>query len=82
MALLVLLTNHPPFSSWVLYLPSALFVYHIGAYQSAGLAEQDRIRAEIEYQVNLKAQSEIMRLQLKMDEVLKMLEEKKRSAAD
>jgi uncharacterized membrane protein len=33
-----------------------------------GLAEQDRIRAEIEYQVNLKAQAEIMRLQLKMDE--------------
>jgi CRP/FNR family cyclic AMP-dependent transcriptional regulator len=41
-----------------------------------GLAEQDRIRAEIEYQVNLKAQAEIMRLQLKMDEVLKLLEEK------
>ncbi|QEC68327.1 cyclic nucleotide-binding domain-containing protein [Panacibacter ginsenosidivorans] len=40
------------------------------------LAEQDRIRAEIEYQVNLKAQAEIMRLQLKMDEVLKLLEEK------
>lgn len=41
-----------------------------------GLAEQDRIRAQIEYQVNLKAQAEIMRLQLKMDEVLKLLEEK------
>ena len=41
-----------------------------------GLAEQDRIRAEIEYQVNLKAQTEIMRLQLKMDEVLKLLEDK------
>ena len=41
-----------------------------------GLAEQDRIRAEIEYQVNLKAQAEIMRLQLKMDEVLKLLDEK------
>lgn len=41
-----------------------------------GLAEQDRLRAEIEYQVNLKAQTEVMRLQLKMDEVLKLLEEK------
>jgi len=44
-----------------------------------GLAEHDRIQSEIEYQVNLKAQSEVMRLQLKMDEVLKLLEEKNKN---
>jgi len=43
------------------------------------LAEQDRLDAEIEYQVNLKAQSEIMRLQLKMNEVLKLLEDKEKT---
>jgi len=43
------------------------------------LAEHDRIQSEIEYQVNLKAQSEVMRLQLKMDEVLKLLEEKNKN---
>lgn len=32
-------------------------------------AENDRIRGEIEYQVNLKAQAEIMKLQLKMDQL-------------
>jgi CRP-like cAMP-binding protein len=41
-----------------------------------GLAEHDRVQSEVEYQVNLKAQSEIMRLQLKMDEALELLKEK------
>jgi CRP/FNR family cyclic AMP-dependent transcriptional regulator len=40
-----------------------------------GSAEHDRIQSEIEYQVNLKAQAEVMRLQLKMDQVLRVLEE-------
>jgi uncharacterized membrane protein len=40
------------------------------------LADGDRIRADIEYQVNLKAQAEIMRLQLKMDDVLGLLKDK------
>ncbi|MEO7802198.1 MAG: cyclic nucleotide-binding domain-containing protein, partial [Ginsengibacter sp.] len=40
------------------------------------LADRDRIRADIEYQVNLKAQAEIMRLQLKMDDVLSLLNDK------
>lgn len=76
--------DEPPtffFLGFILTLSSFLFTILVLTSQR-GLAEQDRIRAEIEYQVNLKAQSEIMRLQLKMDEVLKMLEEKKRSAAD
>ncbi len=60
---------------FVLTLSSFLFTILVLTSQR-GLAEQDRIRAEIEYQVNLKAQAEIMRLQLKMDEVLKLLEEK------
>lgn len=46
-----------------------------------GLAEQDRVRSEIEYQVNLKAQAEVMRLQLKMDEVLKLLGDKHKKVA-
>jgi CRP-like cAMP-binding protein len=37
-------------------------------------AERDRIRAEIEYQVNLKAQAEVMVLQHKMDQVLTHLQ--------
>jgi CRP/FNR family transcriptional regulator, cyclic AMP receptor protein len=36
-------------------------------------AEIDRIRGVIEYQVNLKAQAEIMKLKLKMDEVIQLL---------
>jgi CRP/FNR family transcriptional regulator, cyclic AMP receptor protein len=36
-------------------------------------AESDRIRSDIEYQVNLKSQTEIMKLQLKMDELTEML---------
>jgi CRP-like cAMP-binding protein len=37
--------------------------------------ERDRIRGEIEYQVNLKAQGEVMKLQLKMDKVISRLNE-------
>jgi CRP/FNR family transcriptional regulator, cyclic AMP receptor protein len=33
-------------------------------------AESDRVRSDIEYQVNLKSQTEIMKLQLKMDELI------------
>jgi CRP/FNR family cyclic AMP-dependent transcriptional regulator len=36
-------------------------------------AESDRIRSDIEYQVNLKSQTEIMKLQLKMDELTDMV---------
>ncbi len=36
-------------------------------------AENDRIRGEIEYQVNLKAQAEVMKLQLKMDQLIESL---------
>ncbi|GAC1426893.1 MAG: hypothetical protein NVS1B13_17270 [Flavisolibacter sp.] len=37
-------------------------------------AENDRIRGEIEYQVNLKAQNEIVKLQVKMDELFKEID--------
>jgi CRP/FNR family transcriptional regulator, cyclic AMP receptor protein len=70
--------DNPPtffFLGFILTLTSFLLTILVLTSQR-GLAEQDRIRAEIEYQVNLKAQAEIMRLQLKMDEVLKLLEEK------
>jgi CRP-like cAMP-binding protein len=68
--------NPPEFSflQFILTLTSFLLTVLVLTSQR-GLAEYDRIRSEIEYQVNLKAQSEVMRLQLKMDEVLKMLEE-------
>lgn len=36
-------------------------------------AEHDRIRGEIEYQVNVKSQTEVMKLQLKMDELIQMV---------
>jgi CRP-like cAMP-binding protein len=70
--------DNPPeftFLQFILTLTSFLLTILVLTSQR-GLAEHDRIRAEIEYQVNLKAQSEVMRLQLKMDEVLKLLEEK------
>jgi CRP/FNR family transcriptional regulator, cyclic AMP receptor protein len=70
--------DSPPtffFLGFILTLTSFLLTILVLTSQR-GLAEQDRIRSEIEYQVNLKAQAEIMRLQLKMDEVLKLLEEK------
>ena len=60
---------------FILTLTSFLFTILVLTSQR-GLAEHDRIQSEIEYQVNLKAQSEIMLLQLKIDEVLKLLEEK------
>jgi CRP-like cAMP-binding protein len=72
------LADNPPsffFLGFILTLTSFLFTILVLTSQR-GLSEQDRIRAEIEYQVNLKAQAEVMRLQLKMDEVLKLLEEK------
>ena len=67
----------PAFSilEFILTITSFLFTILVLTSQR-GLAEHDRVRSEIEYQVNLKAQSEVMRLQLKMDEVLKLLEEK------
>jgi CRP/FNR family transcriptional regulator, cyclic AMP receptor protein len=74
----VSLADSPPtffFLGFILTLTSFLFTILVLTSQR-GLAEQDRIRAEIEYQVNLKAQAEVMRLQLKMDDVLKLLEEK------
>ena len=70
--------DSPPtfvFLGFILTLTSFLFTILVLTSQR-GLAEQDRIRSEIEYQVNLKAQAEVMRLQLKMDEVLSLLEEK------
>lgn len=36
-------------------------------------AEKDRVRDMIEYQVNLKSQAEVMKLKLKMDEVIHLL---------
>ena len=67
----------PAFSilEFILTISSFLFTILVLTSQR-GLAEHDRVRSEIEYQVNLKAQSEVMRLQLKMDEVLKLLEER------
>ena len=38
-------------------------------------AEADRIRGEIEYQVNLKSQDDVMKLKLKMDKVIDLLSE-------
>jgi CRP/FNR family transcriptional regulator, cyclic AMP receptor protein len=69
--------NPPAFSilEFILTITSFLFTILVLTSQR-GLAEHDRVRSEIEYQVNLKAQTEVMRLQLKMDEVLKLLEEK------
>jgi uncharacterized membrane protein len=70
--------DNPPtfaFLEFILTVTSFLFTVLVLTSQR-GLAEHDRVRSEIEYQVNLKAQSEIMRLQLKMDEVLKLLDEK------
>lgn len=79
----VSLADNPPtffVLGFILTLTSFLFTILVLTSQR-GLAEQDRIRAEIEYQVNLKAQAEVMRLQLKMDEVLKLLEEKNKMIA-
>ena len=75
---IVSLADSPPtffFLGFILTVTSFLFTILVLTSQR-GLAEQDRIRADIEYQVNLKAQAEIMRLQLKMDELMKLLEEK------
>ncbi len=75
----VRIADDPPtffFLGFILTLSSFLFTIMVLTSQR-GLAEQDRVQAEIEYQVNLKAQAEVMRLQLKMDEVLKLLEEQK-----
>ena len=74
----VSLADSPPtffFLGFILTVTSFLFTILVLTSQR-GLAEQDRIRADIEYQVNLKAQAEVMRLQLKMDELMKLLEEK------
>jgi CRP/FNR family transcriptional regulator, cyclic AMP receptor protein len=75
--------NPPTFFilGFILTVTSFLFTILVLTSQR-GLAEQDRIQSEIEYQVNLKAQAEVMRLHLKMDEVLKLLEEKTGKAND
>ena len=72
--------NPPEFSflQFIVTLTSFLLTILVLTSQR-GLAEHDRIRSEIEYQVNLKGQSEVMRLQLKMDEVLRLLEEKNKN---
>jgi len=72
--------NPPEFSflQFIVALTSFLLTILVLTSQR-GLAEHDRIRSEIEYQVNLKAQSEVMRLQLKMDEVLRLLEGKNKN---
>lgn len=41
-------------------------------------AESDRIRGEIEYQVNVKSQAEVMKLQLKMDKLIERLKHSSR----
>lgn len=70
-------TDNPPtffILGFILTLSSFLFTILVLTSQR-GIAEQDRVQAEIEYQVNLKAQAEVMRLHLKMDDVLKQMEE-------
>jgi CRP/FNR family transcriptional regulator, cyclic AMP receptor protein len=74
--------DNPPtfaFLEFILTITSFLFTILVLTSQR-GLAEHDRVRSEIEYQVNLKAQTEVMRLQLKMDEALRLLEEKNNGA--
>lgn len=74
----VSLVDSPPtffFLGFILTLTSFLFTILVLTSQR-GFAEQDRVRREIEYQVNLKAQAEVMRLHLKMDEMLRLLDEK------
>jgi CRP/FNR family cyclic AMP-dependent transcriptional regulator len=78
------LNDNPPtffILGFILTLSSFLFTILVLTSQR-GIAEQDRVQAEIEYQVNLKAQAEVMRLHLKMDEVLKQLEEKKQDSVN
>jgi uncharacterized membrane protein len=61
------LADNPPtffLLGFILTLTSFLFTILVLTSQR-GLAEQDRVRSEIEYQVNLKAQSEVMRMHLK-----------------
>ncbi len=73
-------TDNPPtffILGFILTFSSFLFTILVLTSQR-GIAEQDRVQAEIEYQVNLKAQAEVMRLHLKMDDVLKQLEEAKK----
>ncbi|GAB4093540.1 cyclic nucleotide-binding domain-containing protein [Flaviaesturariibacter terrae] len=68
-------TDQPPtffFLGFIITLFSSLLTVFILNSQRRQ-AESDRIRADIEYQVNLKAQSEILKLQHKMDEVLERL---------
>ena len=36
-------------------------------------AEEDRVRSELEYRVNLKSQAEVMKLKLKMDQLIEMV---------
>jgi CRP/FNR family cyclic AMP-dependent transcriptional regulator len=78
------LNDNPPtffILGFILTLSSFLFTILVLTSQR-GIAEQDRVQAEIEYQVNLKAQAEVMRLHLKMDVVLKQLEEKKQDTVN
>ncbi|RYY93721.1 MAG: cyclic nucleotide-binding domain-containing protein, partial [Chitinophagaceae bacterium] len=68
-------TDQPPtffFLGFIVTLFSSLLTVFILNSQRRQ-AKSDRIRAEIEYQVNLKAQSEVLKLQQKMDEVLDRL---------
>lgn len=77
-------TDNPPtffILGFILTLTSFLFTILVLTSQR-GLAEQDRLQSEIEYQVNLKAQAEVMRLHLKMDDILKQLEEKDNKPAN
>lgn len=73
--------NPPTFFvlGFIITLTSFLLTILVLTSQKA-LADRDRIRADIEYQINLKAQAEIMRLQLKMDDVLDLLRDKNKTA--
>lgn len=68
-------TDQPPtffFLGFIVTLFSSLLtVFILNSQRRQAVA--DRIRADIEYQVNLKAQNEILKLQQKMDEVLEKL---------
>ncbi|TCZ67061.1 cyclic nucleotide-binding domain-containing protein [Flaviaesturariibacter aridisoli] len=68
-------TDQPPtffFLGFIVTLFSSLLTVFILNSQRRQ-AQADRIRSEIEYQVNLKAQAEVVKLQAKMDEVLERL---------
>lgn len=68
-------TDHPPdFPDLSFFIALTSFLLTILILNSQRRqSENDRIQADIEYQINLKAQMEVMKLQLKMDQLLEEL---------